>query len=136
MHPPTEFDLDLRQLGPHPLRVRLATDDVAVVFTCPTTVVGQAQEGEGFRFPFTLLPSIRCSVTTKLDQASFLRMEFQPKGGESFAQLCETSPRFGFTLEADYEVVSITDDDDLATGLGLPPFLDPKVEDVVLVDVA
>ena len=80
--------------------------------------------------------TIRFRKAPKFNQPGFLRVKFQSKLGQSLAQLRQTSPRLGFTLESDDEVVGVAHYDDISLGLFPPPLINPQIESIMKVDIA
>ena len=69
------------------------------------------------------------------DEARLVGMQLQSKLREPSAKLRQEPHGVGAVLGSNDEVVGVAHDDDVAVRLPLPPLLDPKVEDVVQVDV-
>src|SRR5215475_12431820 len=76
MHPPAQLLLNGKEFCPQSLRRRPAPDH-KVALRVPTTVVGEPEKREGFRLPFSALPSIGRREAPEFDQSRPLPMEFQ-----------------------------------------------------------
>src|SRR5258708_4595729 len=84
MHASFEFGLHLAQLGLQPFANRLPQDREASVAPLLPTDVGEAEEVERLRFPFSaLLPVFGCE-RSELHQPRFLGMQFQTELPHSF----------------------------------------------------
>ena len=75
--------LDLRQLGPHPFLIGIASE-LELAVPAGTTDVREPKKRERFGSPLPPSGSIAGRIAPKLDEAGFLRMEVQGKGGEAF----------------------------------------------------
>src|SRR3989440_7816657 len=83
----------------------------------------------------TLFPYTTLFRSTKLDEACLLGMQFQFELGEPLRQLFVKPLGLPAVLKTHHEVISPTNDDDLAAGFCPPPVLLPEVEHVVQIDV-
>ena len=75
MHVPTQFVLDLPDLGLHSLAPGLAPELEALPIDFCTTNVGKTKKVECLRLAFTSPGSALGSKFAELDQTSFLRVE-------------------------------------------------------------
>ena len=122
--------LDLLQLGSHLLGNRLALDGERP-FPRLATNVGKAEEIERFRFALTAPGSAISRKAAELDQARFLRVEFQSEFEKAVPEFSETAFRIDLFLEPDDEIIRVTDDDHVARCPALSPVRNPEVENVV-----
>jgi hypothetical protein len=99
VHARTELPLDLSQLCPHTLADRHAPYGKTSVPAFSANV-RKAQEVERLRLAFPSSRSVLLGRTPKLDQAHFVRMEFQPELRQSFLKVFQKTFRFSSVLEA------------------------------------
>jgi len=125
-----QFRFDLLQLGSHLLGNRPAFDGERSLSRLPTDV-GEAEKVKRFRFSLSPLVSAFGRIAPELDQASFLRVEFQSEFEEPVAEFSETAFRIGLFLKPDDEVIRVTDNDHVARCPALAPVRNPEVEHVV-----
>ena len=104
---------------------RRATPDHKVALRVPTTVVGEPEDRESLRLPLAALLSIGRCEAPELDQSRLLRMDLQTKLCQPFLKVAQESLRVRLVLKPGDEIVSVADDDDVATRDFLPPDLDP-----------
>src|ERR687897_3803567 len=95
----------------------------------------EAEELERPRLPGATRPPSLGSEPPELDQARLVGMQLQAEPRESLAQAGPKALRIVTMLKAQHAVVGETHDDHLAARVPPSPLLDPKVEDVVQVDV-
>ena len=116
MLPAKKLKLDALQLRYHSLFRRNPPDGEGIGLVASPTVVGEAQEREGLRFPFTpLFPLMGC-IAPELDQPGLFRVKFQAELCQPFLELLKESNCFGSMLEAHHKIVGIANDDDIAIG--------------------
>ena len=97
--------------------------------------VREAEKVERLWSSFSSLVALRLCVAAKLDQPRLLRVERQSKFGKAFVHCCQKPSCFVFVLESKHAVVSVSNQDDVASGVMLAPVLRPGIEDVMQVDV-
>jgi hypothetical protein len=97
--------------------------------------VGEAEEGKSLRLPDPASLPILGSEPAELDEPRLSGMQFQVESPESFPKIRMEPNGIGLVLEAHNEVISIPDDDHVASSMLLPPLIGPQVENVVQVDV-
>src|SRR5215469_15414705 len=134
VHPPTQLLFDFLQLGPHavtarvPLKLKLAAPRDAAD-------EGKPEESEGLRFAKPASLAVARRIAPELNQTGLLRMKRQRELLESRTHRLLKGPGIGIVLEANYNVVGITHDNDIARGLTPSPAMGPEVEDVVQIHV-
>src|ERR1041384_2520750 len=136
MHSFAQFLSVFLQLGSFPLAHRPPIDREHSVASLLATDMREAKKVECLRFPFATPLSIVGGKVAKLDDARFLRMQFQFELGEPFRQLMMKPRGVRLVLKAHYEVISPADDNHVAFGFCLAPVLHPEVEHVVQIDVS
>ncbi len=90
---------NLLQLGCHALADGLTVYGEMACLVVRPADVGETQEVEGLRFPFPMLLPVLGGVAPKLDQARFLRVQFQPELRQPFPQLLQEPLGFFPVLE-------------------------------------
>jgi hypothetical protein len=95
----------------------------------------KTQEVERLRFAVAPIASIMFRIAAKLDDSRFVGMQLKPEPRESLAQFRQKLLYFLPMLKSRYEVVSEADEDYLPALLLPSPSLDPKVENVVEIEV-
>ena len=115
-----ELDLDLSQLGPHPLGDRDALDPEPPGLVLPADV-REAQEVERLWFPRTPPAPLPDGMPPELDQPGLIRVQLQPEPREPLAKLRQELPRVLLVLEPDDEVVGPPDDDHITVGVVVTP---------------
>src|SRR5258707_849943 len=136
MHASFEFGLHLAQLGLQPFANRLPQDREASVAPLLPTDVGEAEEVERLRFPFSaLLPVFGCE-RSELQQPRFLRMQFQTELPHSFDKFRPEPYAICLRLETHHDIVGKPHDDHVTAGLFPTPRLGPQVEHIMEIDVS
>jgi hypothetical protein len=97
--------------------------------------VGKTEKVEDLRLPFSPPQPTLGRKTSELDQAGFLLVQLQVELAKSLSQFSQKPLSFPSILKADDEVVSIAYHDHIALGAPPPPSLDPKIKDIVKVDI-
>src|SRR5690606_29905733 len=97
--------------------------------------VREAEEVKGIRFALAATTSIPGREGPELDESRLVGVQLQIELSESFRQLHLKLLGFHLALKSQHDVVRKPDDDDVASGLLLPPCLDPDIEHVVQIDV-
>jgi hypothetical protein len=114
MLPAEKLDLDGFELRNHSLFRCNPPDGEGIGLVATPTVVSEAQEREGLRFPFApLFPFVGCK-TPELDQPCLFRVKFQAELRQPFLELFKEPHCFGSVLETHDKIVGITNDDDIA----------------------
>jgi hypothetical protein len=134
VHPRTQELFDLLQLLAEPLGDCLAPDRK---LTRPrlTAYVRQAEKVKGLRFALpTPLAPFACPAP-KLDEARFVRVQFEVKPVEACPQVAQKLLGVVFVLEADDEIVTVPHDDDVTPCVPAAPLRRPEVKDIVQVQV-
>jgi hypothetical protein len=134
MHLPTQLLLNGKELCPQSLR-RRSPPDHKMAPGVPATIVGEPKEREGFRLPFSALPTIGRREASELDQSRLLRMDLQSKLRQPFLKVAQEPLRVRLVLKAGNKIVSVANDDDVTPRDLLPPDLDPEVENVMQVEI-
>ena len=122
--------LDLMEFSSHAISPGLALE---LETTSPRASADEdePQELEGFRpAEPTPAPSF-VSVAPKLDQPRLHPVQLKPEMLKSRPHGIPELPRISLMLEAQYDIVRVTDDDDLAPCLGSTPSVGPEIEDVM-----
>ncbi len=130
MHVSPEFVLELMEFRTHPLPHCLPQHDELPVPRL-ITAMRESKEVEGFGLPRASSLAVPGRIAAKLDQASFLGVQFKVKLVESLPQVLQESLGILTVLESCCDVVSKSHDDHLAVCMLLPPLLDPEVKHVV-----
>src|SRR5262249_3431475 len=100
-----------------------------------TAAVRKAQEVERFRFAVATLSSILFRKAAKLDNARFVGVQLKTEPREALAQFCQKPLGFMAMLESGNKVIRETHEDYFPARLLLSPALNPKVENIVEIDV-
>jgi hypothetical protein len=130
MTPEAEVATKLFQFGTHALANALSFDEV---LPCPSTAtdVRKPEEVERLRLGRVALAAIGFGVTAKLDQSGLLAIDSQSKLSKSCLQIALERLCVSLELEANNEVIRISDHDRVtATVLGPPP-MNPEVKHIV-----
>src|SRR5271167_1598976 len=96
---------------------------------------GEAQEREGLRFAEPASLAVDRREAAELNQAGLVRVKRQRKFPEPFAHCIKETTCVALILEADGQIVSVTNDDHVALSFPLSPALNPEIEAVMQVDV-
>src|SRR6202051_418458 len=96
---------------------------------------GEAQERKGLRFAEPASLAVDRRKAAELNQAGLVRVKRQRKSPEPFAHCIKETMRVALMLEADGQIVSVTNDDYVALSFPPSPALHPKIEAVMQVDV-
>src|SRR6266849_8723324 len=125
---------DRRQLARQAGALRLVLHHEAAV-SCPPAVMGESEEGEGFRSLVTTSLSSRGRETPELDQPRFLLVKLQAEPSQPLLEVMHHPLRVGHLLDAHHEVVGVAHDRYLTARMPPAPLMNPKIEDVVQEDV-
>ena len=131
---PLELNLELLQLGRHPLAYRVAPND-EVSPAIHATDVREPEEVECLRFALSPPSTIRRCVAPKLQQAGLRGVKLQTEFAQTLLQLAQEAFRFPAMLEPDHEVVRVADYDDISLGMAPTPAVCPQIEDVMKIDI-
>jgi len=135
VHPLAQLRSNFIELGCHALADRFPVDRE---FACPVvrpTDVGETQKVKGFRLPFSPpLPTLS-GKAPELNQARFLRVQFQPEFRQPFPQLLQELLRVLPALEPQHGIVRVAHDDHITTRPLLPPCVHPQIQGVVKVEI-
>ena len=99
------------------------------------TAVREAKEVETLGLTLATCSPIRGRIAVKFEESRFVRVQGQAEPRESVAQFRETLLGVVSMLEAHDEIIGEPHDDHVAVRLPLAPSMDPKVEDVVQVEI-
>jgi hypothetical protein len=134
MHSPPKLSFDLCQLGAKSLHDGSPLNLKPALSGLPAGV-REPQKVEGFRFAQTALaPPLLCEAT-KLDQASFLRVQFQAKLGKPLPQGLLKLLSFLALFKSHHDVVNVSNEADIAPRVTLTPLVSPQVKHIMKVDV-
>src|SRR5262249_7691038 len=95
----------------------------------------EPKEHERLRFAEPALLAVHGRGAAELDQAGLLRMEQQCKRLKPRPHRIEEVTSVVLLLEADNQIVSVSHDDHVASGLAPSPARSPQVEAVMQVDI-
>src|SRR5262245_45027572 len=124
MLPELKLGLDGFELRDHPLLRRNPPDNEWSGGELATEM-GETQKREGLRFPFaTPLPS-SCSEPPKLDQSCLSACNSKPNLASRSRNSSKNRSDFCPVLKAHYQIVGVTDDNDIASRHFLAPGFDP-----------
>lgn len=134
VHAATQLRLDLLKRRPHAVAPCLAVEQER---STPGLAADEreSKKSESLRSTCATPLSAFGRVTTELQQARLLPVQFESKLFEPRSHRIPEAPRIGLTLEAGHDIVGIPHEDHLSGGLAPPPLLSPEIEDVVQVDV-
>jgi len=82
-------------------------DDFESPLPVRATTVCKPKEVERFGLALSPTFAIGCSESTKLDQPRLLRVQGQPKLGQSLLHVCQEMPCFVLILESKHTVVCV-----------------------------
>ena len=135
VHPSLELGFNLSQFRLQPRPLGLPQDRKHSIGALTAADMGEAQEVE--RFGLALSPALAVAIGkgAKLDDPGLLRMKLQAETCQALPQRSEEGLRLSLALESHDGVVSIPHDNHIALGLAIAPLLDPKVKDIVEVDI-
>ena len=131
MAPSSELLADLFQLGPQFLGDGLATYREAPVAPAFRTVVGEAEEVEGFRLPLAPLFAVCGGEAPELDEPGLPFVQFEAEALEPLLQIFLKPLRVGSVLESHDEVIRVPHDIDFAPCMARAPLLHPQIQYVV-----
>ena len=134
MHQPPRLPAQRRQLARQALALRLVLDDEPAV-PGPPAIMGEAEEGEGFRTPLATLLSRHGRKPAERDQPRLVLVQRQAELGQPLLEVDHHPPRIDRALEAHHEVVGIAHDRDPTASMSAAPLMDPEVEHVMQEDV-
>jgi hypothetical protein len=93
--------------------------------------MGESQKIECIRFALASLLSVCRCVAPKLNQARFVRVQFQPKLTQTFPPFLEELFGLSSMLKSQHHVVSVSHNDHVSRCSMLSPVLCPQVENVM-----
>src|SRR5271166_5152084 len=96
---------------------------------------GEAQERKGLRFAEPASLAVDRRKAAELNQAGLVRVKRQRKFPEPFAHCIKETMCVALILEADGQIVCVSNDDHVALSFPPSPALSPKIEAVMQVDV-
>ena len=135
VHPSLKLGFHLVQLRLQPFAYRLPQHRKPSITPLLYADVRKAQEVERLGLPFsTPLPAVD-RIRTELQQACFLRMQFQVELPHSFRKFHPKLIGIRFAVEANHDVIGKSHDDHIAVRALLTPRLDPQVKYVMKIDV-
>src|SRR5690606_35697870 len=135
MHAPLQLEFHLAQFGLQSLADGLPQNREVPIAPLLRADVREAEEVKGIRFALAATTSIPGREGPELDESRLVGVQLQIELSESFRQLHLKLLGFHLALKSQHDVVRKPDDDDVASGLLLPPCLDPDIEHVVQIDV-
>src|SRR5437667_6084322 len=136
MHASFAFALHLAQLRLQPFANRLPQDREASVPPLLPTDVGEAEEVERLRFPFSALLPVFSRERSELQQPRFLGMQLQAELSHSFDKFRPEPYGIRLRLEAHHDIVGKPHDDHVTAGLFPTPRLGPQVERIMEIGVS
>ena len=134
MHAPPQLDFHLLQLGLHAFANRLPKHQKPSLFRLPADVL-EAEKIEGLRPAQSEALSVRRRVASELEESRLFRVQFQLEFRHAFGEFFPELFSFRLELESNHDVVGIAHDDYIAVRPLLSPCLNPKIKDVVKVDI-
>ena len=126
--------LDLSEGRTHSLRHRVTMDREPAVPFRLGTLMSETQKVESLRSALTVSVATLNRVLSKLDQASLVLVQFQPKLGKPRVECFQARRCLAVAFETNHKVIRVTHNHHVSAALLAPPF-DPQVEDVVQVHV-
>jgi hypothetical protein len=135
MPPVSQLRLDGFELGDHPLFRRFAPHDERSIAPALAAVMREAQERESLRFSLTTLLPVLGGKAPQLDQPRLFRIDFQTELRQALLKCFPEALGIRPVFEADHQIVSITNDNDVAACYLLAPDFYPPIEDIMQVDV-
>ena len=113
---PKQRRLDGPKFGAEPLARRLPPHVEALGLELSRTDVREPQEVKGLRLALAAAQPIPGGEPSELEQPRFLRVQGQAELGEPFPKFVQEPFGLMAVLEADDEVIGVTNDDDIAEG--------------------
>ena len=123
--------LDFKKLGTQPLGNRFSPDREDTIQASSRTDMREPQKVERFRFALATTEPVFGREPAELDQSRLLRVQVQSEFVHPVPKCCEEAFGLPSMLETYYEVISVSDDDDLPGGVSLTPPVNPEVQCVV-----
>jgi hypothetical protein len=134
MHAPSQLVLDLLQLR-YPAVPPALPEDLEPALPGLSADVSEAKEVERLRFAKPLPLSRLNRIAAKLDQSGLVRVELQRKLLQPVSHHAQEALAVSLMLKAHHNIISIADDDHVASGLTPSPAFGPEIEHIVQVDV-
>ena len=95
----------------------------------------KSQKVERLGFSFSSPFPVLLGKSPELDPARLVWVKFQPESPQPFPKIFQKTIRIASMLKAQYVVVRIADDNDLALRTLSAPDIHPQVEHVMQIDV-
>ncbi len=135
VHPSAEFRFNLVECCSHAFARTIAMDGKPAVCSGLGTHMCETKETERLRSALPTSFSLLGRITAELDQTRFPFVQFQAKLGKPRVEFFQTRRCLAVFLEADHEVIRISNHNHIAAAAVFPPPLDPQVKHVVQVHV-
>ena len=99
----------------------------------------ETQKVEALRASYSLTLSsdcrkatkFHCRIATKFQQSRLGGMQGQSELGKALLQVFPALPSLVFVLESNHEIVRISNDHNIASGMPVPPLVDPEIKHIV-----
>jgi len=134
MKTPFELRFKLHQFRPNPL-VDAMTENRIFAISGLATYVCKTKKIKCFRLSFTSPFAVLGCKTPKLNKPRLAPMEFQIELPKALPKLSQEPLRVLPVLEANHEVITKPDKDNIARGVPSPPLVSPQIEHIVQIDV-
>ena len=103
--------------------------------TQDSTAVREPQKIERLRLWSPCCRTVLPGKASKADELRLVLVERQSKAIQPRVQLTQERFRIVLSLKAQYRVIRVPHDDDIARGLPLAPLVDPEIQTIVEIDV-
>src|ERR1039458_8213566 len=131
-----KLSLDGFKLRNHTLLRSNPPDGEGLGLVALPTVVGEPQEGEGLRFPFSTLLPVTGRIAPELDQPGLIRMYSKANLRQPFLELFEEPQGISPLLKAHHKIVGVANEDNIALCHFPAPDISPQVEGVMQIHVS
>ena len=134
MHPASTFHPQLSKFADHALLLGLSQDEKP---SSPgfTAIVSETPKVERFRSRQTSPETPFFGKLAELQEPGLIFMESQAELTQLGGEISLQGPGILFILEADHKVITVSHKDNAASGLRLPPLLDPEIKAIVQEDI-
>jgi len=99
------------------------------------TAVREPQKIERLRLWSPCCRTVLPGRASKADELRLVLVERQSKAIQPRVQLTQERLRIVFSLKAQYRVIGVPYDDNIARGLPLAPLVDPEIHTIVEIDI-